>query len=203
MKADVGVTSITIPHGLPSAAYPKRSLKKFTMDSLDSILSLVVINGALLLVATSHLRRTSTWKARAVSSIGIFLLAQLAVTIFSYHKCNEGSTPPFVMYAVASVAALFPWIYSTNPWAIRGMIAVTVMTGMLSAKHLTSSYHSERVTGNPSYATERYWHTPFTGQYPRDREKMATYRQKRFGTNIFNIPEGSEQDAAGQSATAE
>jgi hypothetical protein len=68
---------------------------------------------------------------------------------------------------------------------IRGLVAVTISGGILTAGHLTSSYHLDTVTGNPNYTSGRFWHTPLSGQYPRDRGKMKQYQQAQVAKMIL------------------
>lgn len=141
------------------------------------ILLILGINGVILLLATTHLRKTSQWRERALSSFAIFLFTTVVVGFSGMHMCNEGSPPSFVMLATGVVAGIFPWLYSAHPWLIRGLIFITVTMGMFSAKSLASSYHLPSITGNPKYTSGRFWHTAFTGQYPRDHEKMAEIKE--------------------------
>ena len=171
------------------------------MRALEWILWLVAINGILLLVTTAHLRKDSKWIGRTLSSMGVFFIAVAVVSVSGWHKCDEGSAPPFVIYSSASIGAILPWLYPLKPWLIRGLIALTVTAGMFTASYLASSYHSDSITGNPVYASDRFWHTAFTGQYPRDHAKMAAYRQEWLRAREEPESENSEQAEAQNPST--
>lgn len=154
---------------------------------------LLGVNGIILLITTSHLRIGLERGGRVLSSVGLFVLTIPAVTLFGIHMCDEGSAPPFVIFATAILAASIPWIIPAHPWWIRSLVAITISCGILTAGHLASSYHSDNITGNPNYASERFWHTSFTGQYPRDNEKMDAYRRQRHNRPEAPPPTNSEQ----------
>ncbi len=137
---------------------------------------LICINGIVLLAATSHLRKTSRPEARGICSVALFLLTMLVVTASGFHRCDEGGTPSFVIFSSATITASLAWFSRLTPWQLRGLAAMTITLGMISGSRISSSYHREAVTGNPAYSAGRFWHTPFTGQYPRDREKTPRYK---------------------------
>jgi hypothetical protein len=150
------------------------------MNVLYWILFLLGTNAVILLVTTSHLSSVPHAMARALISLALFLIGSILVALCGMHMCDEGKAPQFVVFATAFLLALYPWFKKLNPWCIRGLIAVTLSAGMFTSNYLATSYHSENITGNPDYASARFWHTPFTGQYPRDAKKMAEYRAKMF-----------------------
>jgi hypothetical protein len=45
------------------------------------------------------------------------------------------------------------------------------------ANFQTASYHRDNITGNRDYRSGTFWHTPFTGQYPRDPSQTFEKRQ--------------------------
>ena len=139
---------------------------------------LLGIIGFILVFATSHLDVGSKRREKALSSFMLFVFSIPAVAFFGLHMCVEGNPPPFVIYATATLSASVPWIIPAHPWWIRGLIAIILSCGILTASYLTSSNHSESITGNPNYASQRFWHTFLTGQYPRNLEKMEAFQQE-------------------------
>jgi len=143
------------------------------------LLVLIISNGIILLAATVHIRRSAGPKSRTLSSLLLLALTAMAVFILSQHACEEGTAPPFVVFGTAVIAAGCPWLLPRRPWAMRGAIAVVVSCGIVVAQDLTNSYHRNSITGNPDYASGRFWHTSLTGQYPRDPSKTHAARLKR------------------------
>jgi hypothetical protein len=103
-----------------------------------------------------------------VSAALIFPLAVFVVGFAGFHHCDEGGAPTFVVFASAAIAAAGPFFVPMRRGLLPAYVALAVSAGMLTAGHLTSSYHRDDITGNPEHASGRYWHTLFTGQYPRD-----------------------------------
>lgn len=95
----------------------------------------------------------------------------ILVGVSGMHKCAEGHAPSYLAFLFASIVASIPWLTGAHPWAIRALIVVVLSSGMTCANLLASSYHQNNITGNPDFASGRFWHTPFTGQYPRDHDK--------------------------------
>jgi hypothetical protein len=138
----------------------------------------VAINGFVLLVATCHLRKSTGSLGKAVASGLLFGLTAAIISVFGSHRCDEGSAPLFIIVFAAVISAAAPWVFGSRPWRARGLIILIVCVGALSASHLASSYHGDDITGNPSYSSGRFWHTGFTGQYPRDRSKTPRFRRR-------------------------
>lgn len=157
------------------------------------ILLILGINGVILLLVTTHLRKTSQWRERAASSFAIFVFTTVVVGFSGMHMCDDGKLPSFVMFATGVVAGIFPWLYSAHPWLIRGLIFLTITIGLVSSRILITSYHSDSITGNPKYSSGRFWHTSFTGQYPRDHKKMAELKEIRLRKRA--IEESSNREA--------
>lgn len=146
------------------------------MKSITWIAWLVAINGIILLAATTHLRKDSRPIGRAIATILLSCMTCFVVVMSGFHHCDEGGAPSFVIFSSAAITGVLPWLNRLHPWSIRIAIALTVTTGMVSATYLSSSYHRDTITGNPKYSAGRFWHTPFTGQYPRDRVKTTPVR---------------------------
>ncbi len=141
---------------------------------------LLVIIAVVLFMTTTHLRKTSDRKDRAMSSIALFLITWILVGVSGIHMCQEGRPPSYLAFVFALLASAIPWLIGVNLWMIRALLAVAVGGGISCASYLASSYHQKHITGNPDFASERFWHTPFTGQYPRDKAKMERKRMRDF-----------------------
>ena len=87
------------------------------------------------------------------------------------HKCDEGTPPTLFLLLVVVPVAIIPWINWLNPWVMRGLISIAITFGLIWAGDLAHSYHGETITGNPAYSSGTFWHTPITGQYPREPNK--------------------------------
>ena len=143
---------------------------------MDTFLWLLGVCGVVLLISTTHLSPDTKWGGRLISSVLIALLSFPLVAIVGFHHCDEGSPPPLIVLTPAILCAIFPWMRFLNVWIVRCLIAVVLSSGLLTASFLTSSYHLPDITGNPEYASERFWHTWITGQYPRDKAKIESLR---------------------------
>lgn len=113
------------------------------------------------------------------SSLLLFLSVAFGVLIAGAHMCDEGGSPPFVILSTAAVCSAMPWLALKNAWLTRIAIAVVLMSGMAAAHNLADSYHAENITGNPEYSSGRFWHTPFSGQYPRAKTATGERVQRR------------------------
>ncbi|MCX6907805.1 MAG: hypothetical protein NTY01_07160, partial [Verrucomicrobia bacterium] len=82
--------------------------------------------------------------------------------------CSEGSSPLFVVFTCAGVAALGPFCVRLRSWRLPLYVFFVVIGGIFIAEYLAASYHRKDITGNPAFSSGQFWHTPFTGQYPRD-----------------------------------
>ena len=156
----------------------------------------------ILLAATSHIRRSSGAKGRAISSILLLPLTALAVSISGEHKCDEGSVPPFVALATAVLAAGVPWVLRSRPWMMRGAAALVVLCGGIVESGLANSYHRDAITGNPSFASGRFWHTALTGQYPRDPGQTYDARARRSVTPVPTATTDGEPTAGASGVPA-
>lgn len=147
---------------------------------LPKVIIILLFTAAVLFATTTHLRKTSDRKDRAASSIALFVITWILIGVAGMHMCNEGRPPSYLALVFALLASAIPWLIGVNPWTIRALIAVAVGGGISCASYLASSYHQKHITGNPDYASERFWHTPFIGQYPRDKAKMERKRMRDF-----------------------
>ncbi len=148
--------------------------------NLGKMLILLAIIAVVLLVTTTHLRKTSDRKDRAMSSIALFFITWILVGVSGMHMCQEGRSPSYLAFVFAFLASSMPWQRGLHPWTIRALIAVVFGSGISSSSYLASSYHQKEITGNPDYASARFWHTALTGQYPRDKAKMERKRMRDF-----------------------
>ncbi|MEM7391254.1 MAG: hypothetical protein AAF492_02815 [Verrucomicrobiota bacterium] len=137
---------------------------------------LIGVNCIVLMAGTSHLTKDSGRKGRAVSSLIVFPLTFFIVSLFGFHKCDDGTSPAYIAYTTALLSASLPWIGRLPLWLGKTMIAVLLTSGAMASSYLSSSYHREDITGNDKYSSGRFWHTPFTGQYPRDKSKTPRFR---------------------------
>ena len=116
------------------------------------------------------------WKqniwTKAFASMFAFLVAADAFTLVGSHLCNEGFPPLYLPFLFGIMAASLPWVPGRWRWAIPPALLVVILAGVYTSDALADSYHSPTVTGNPKSASGRFWHTPLTGQYPRDMNKF-------------------------------
>ena len=130
------------------------------------------------LLAVVAIQKEMSVRWRIGASIQVFLAASCAVVCAGIHMCDEGGSPLFVTLTVGALAAVIPWFRRWNVWVLRICMIALLMVGMRTASLLTNTYHGDAITGNPEFSSGRFWHTPFTGQYPRDqsrpRERMRT-----------------------------
>jgi hypothetical protein len=132
------------------------------------IILLILWTSFILVVATSHIQRSSGLMALTVSSVTLFTLTAFTMFMCGSHKCDEGGTPLSVIVTTGVLAASLPWVLRGHPWLLRGIVAAAIFVGANVASKLTHSYHRDDITGNPRHASGRFWHTPLTGKYPRD-----------------------------------
>ena len=118
-------------------------------------------------LATIHLRKESGKVAKSISSILLLLLTYYLLAAFD-HACDQGRAPHFVRYGLYCFCVAVPWVFPKRPWTTRATLFAALSVGMTIVIYLTDSYHGDSITGNPHYSSGRFWHTPFTGQYPRD-----------------------------------
>ncbi len=168
---------------------------------LNAILNDVIVNCAVIGMGTAAIWKESSLWRRIVASVILSLLSFLAIEMAGMHMCREGGSPAFVVWSVTGIAATLPWIVRKNLWLLGLNIALVVTSGMHIAHSLTNSYHRDDITGNPDYSSGRFWHTPFTGQLPRDREKMKRYEQERHGPHYPPDHINSKQPGPAQPAT--
>ncbi len=157
------------------------------------------VNVFLLLVLIPHLRSTSGVISRVLSSIILLVVTAFVVISFGSHRCNQGGSPPFLITLTAFLAAGMPWLLTGRMRVLRGVIVLVVASsGMILANYLTSSYHRDDITGNPDYSSGRFWHTTFTGQYPREQDKSKLPRKQSLseamGYGYGNSEQGTEGD---------
>ena len=148
-----------------------------------------------LAISTVHIRQDSGTVARIFCTLMLLLLAAFTIFICGSHKCDEGDAPASIMLATAALTACLPWMLRLHPWLMRAAVAVVIYAGATIASDLTHSYHRDDMTGNPRYASGRFWHTPLTGQYPRAPAYTLKARlEKQYEdpkTNMTNsLPEG-------------
>ncbi len=132
-------------------------------DILPAAIGVLIV----ITLATLHLRKSSGKVAKTISSILLLLLTYYLLAAFD-HACDQGRAPHFVRYGLYCFGVATPWVFPRRPWIIRATLFAALSVGMTIAIYLTNSYHGDSITGNPHYSSGRFWHTPFTGQYPRD-----------------------------------
>ncbi len=111
------------------------------------------------------------WKkswARLLSALIIFPLAAHYINYCGLHFCDEGNPPLFMVLTYAGAAALGPFCVRLCRWRLPLYVFLMTIAGIATSMHLAGSYHRQDITGNPAYSSGQFWHTPFTGQYPRD-----------------------------------
>ena len=143
------------------------------------IFLLILCSSVILAVATSHIRRSSGLMALAASSVTLFTLTAFTMFMYGSHKCDEGGTPLCVVVVAGFLTAALPWGLRDHPWLLRVLVAAVIFVGATVASKLAHSYHRDDITGNPRYASGRFWHTPLTGQYPRDEAYTFKARHER------------------------
>jgi len=137
------------------------------------LMALVAIPTSAVVVGVSVLpiwRWDTPW-ARFGSALLLFFGVALFSGMTGVHMCNEGGTPPFVMFAGGALASAVPFLFSGRRWRIAICAWMVCATTMLIAAHLTDIYHESEYTGNPAYSAGRFWHTPITGLYPRSQKR--------------------------------
>jgi hypothetical protein len=109
--------------------------------------------------------RRNVW-TRASISIVLFALSAYAFHYAGKHNCAQGNPPALLEYTAGGVAAALPWIFGRLPILATLSFTVVLFAGTATARYLAESYHGAEITGNPEFSNGRFWHTPFTGQYP-------------------------------------
>lgn len=132
---------------------------------------------AVIFLSTLHLRVKSGRTGRAICSLLLLGLIALVIDLKSLHLCDEGGAPWFIRYGFGALGAALPWVMPSHPWLTRVSLIPIILVGVFVARHLTASYHSEEITGNPLYSRGRFWHTPFTGQYLRELKETRAARE--------------------------
>ena len=146
------------------------------MEWLWGVLFFVVLGGIVMFVSTVYLRHSSGRRHKSASSLTLLLTTAAVICLPGCHRCSEGGVPSPVIFFFAIISALLPWLLCHRLWILRGVIVLVVSVGVVFAGYLAWSYHSDDITGNPNYSSDRFWHTWFTGQYPRDRAKTPRFQ---------------------------
>jgi hypothetical protein len=124
----------------------------------------------ILLLATTHLRKSSGHLGKGISSGVLCLLVAGFVHGKSLHLCDEGDAPFFLLLAFGGMAGCLPWLLPRHPWWARVSVIPVILFGTWLAQAATASYHRDDITGNKDFAAGWFWHTPFSGQYSRHPE---------------------------------
>ena len=137
-----------------------------TMFTAAYIAFIIAVLSVASFIAIAPLKISSKWPLRLLSLLfTLFLIGCVFAT--TDHMCDEGDAPLFLMLASSLSASIFPLLFATRPWLCYGSVAFIAFSSFCASAYLTASYHRDDVTGNPRYASGRFWHTPFTGQMPR------------------------------------
>jgi hypothetical protein len=119
------------------------------------------------------------WKrnlwTKAMVSVIAFVAVAYAFQFAGMHKCFEGRPPALLEYFVGAIAAALPWALGQWRLAVPVAFAIVFLTGTFTARALADSYHGPGVTGNPAFSSGRFWHTPVSGQFPRDPKKVEEF----------------------------
>jgi hypothetical protein len=118
--------------------------------------------------------KRNIWTKASVSVIA-FIAAAYAFRFAGIHKCDEGSPPEILAFAVGGLAASLPWMLAQWRLAVPLAFVVVFFAGTFTARALAHSYHAPEVTGNPAFSSGRFWHSSVTGQLPRDPKKVAEF----------------------------
>ena len=117
------------------------------------------------------------WWIKAVVSLVIFVGVAYPFQFAGMHKCYEGRPPNVLEYAFGIIAALLPWCFGNWKWPVPVGFVAVLFLGTFTARSLAHSYHCTNVTGNPGFSSGRFWHSPISGQYPRDQEKYRAFQE--------------------------
>jgi hypothetical protein len=139
---------------------------------VSAVAVLVVV--ALILLAVSPMWLWQPRWNRWISAPLTGLVVGLAVSLAGQHKCQEGGPPWVIVLGVAGLAAAGPFLVPLRRGLLPACLLVVTSIGMATTAHLARSYHRPEITGNPAYSAGRFWHTPFTGQYPRAAKPQTT-----------------------------
>jgi hypothetical protein len=149
---------------------------------------------AVILISTTHLRKSSGPIAKSVSSALLLVLIALVIDSKSGHLCDEGRAPFFVKFGFGAIGGALPWVLPSSPWITRGAIIPIILFGAFVASFLTASYHRDDITGNRDFSSGFFWHTPFTGQYPRGPGMTFEQRRAEMQRIIHEIEEREHPD---------
>ena len=117
------------------------------------------------------------WWVKAAISVVLFIGAAYAFQFAGMHMCFEGSPPAVLEVLFGGLAASLPWLLGRWKWPVPVAFIAVFFTGTFLAGFLASSYHGEDVSGNPDFSSGQFWHTPISGQYPRDLEKTQAFHE--------------------------
>lgn len=155
-----------------------------------------------ILLSTTHLRKKSRKLGKAISSGLLLFLIPLHIYSMSGHLCDEGNAPIFIQFGFAAIGAALPWVLPSYPWITRLAIVPILLVGGGVASYLTATYHRDDITGNRSYSSGWFWHTPFTGQYPRD-PAMTPERREAEHRRLIREFSGGEPDGESEPVSLE
>lgn len=148
------------------------------MNYLLSMLFPLIVSLVIVIIAMTHLQRWKGITSLSISSLIIFMLMFLMATAYGNHKCDQGSAPEYIAILSGAMGMIVPWIRKVSVWRRRCIVAAVSFVWISIGMFLTSSYHGEKITGNPKYSNGRFWHTALTGQYPRSVEPGGFQRMK-------------------------
>ena len=131
---------------------------------------LVILTLIIIFAVALQIRRSCGARQRALGSIALLVFTAIIVFMSGQHKCEEGTVPLFIACTTAVLAASLPWVLCSRPWLMIGLVVLVVIGGVTIASCLATSYHQDSITGNPKFASGRFWYTRLTGQYPRDQK---------------------------------
>ena len=114
-------------------------------------------------------------RIRVVYALILFLVAALYNAQCGSNKGYEGRAPLFMVLMFAGAASLGPFCIRLRRWQLPLYVFLMIIAGAATSIYLTDSYERPDITGNPAFSSGRFWHTPFTGQYPRDMEKTQRF----------------------------
>jgi hypothetical protein len=134
------------------------------------VLFCLVVSGAIVGITLWPTWIWNTRGARRATALLAFIAVALLVSFAGAHGCNEGGTPLFLVLGAALGCAAAPLLETRRLWVAPVLVATLCFTGMFTAVRLTDLYHRRAYTGNPAHASGWFWHTPFTGLYPRSAE---------------------------------
>ena len=140
------------------------------MSSVIPVLAILGLDGLVILVSLWPTWIWTSARARRISALLAFAMAAFVVTVAGTHKCNQGGPPLFLTCLCGALCATATVAIQRARWLVAVLVAAICTVGILTSSHLTDLYHHREYTGNPGYSCGRFWHTPFTGLYPRAPE---------------------------------